>query len=347
MSLIPFAYSKDKEQLVDVHEVPRGLKCNCVCPSCGMRLEARQGEINIHHFSHHDKAKIECAYSFWVSIRDMAKQILKELKYLYLPNIEVFSNLHAPPYKNCNSIIQILEVKKGREGFDLILNTSSGSMSIFFITNEIGRNMTDQRSSYFTNTLILEIDLRSLGSRHRVIKKDNLRSLIQDNNFYKRIVQPIESFLCKDTAQENQLSSYSESDYYEMKRQKIDEIAKTSLETAGDDTPVNRHDSYEVIMRKLYLDPRGVTIKQKNTIKKMGEFYFSCINTYTTPSNEYLVLYEHDEFKYISYKGHFFAFANVDEIFIYYLFEDGNFIKISGSRNFESAYMKFLQYEVH
>lgn len=63
-SNIPYAFSQSLNRLVGVDEVERGLDCNCICPSCGMRLEARQGEINIHHFSHHDKAEVDCQYSF-------------------------------------------------------------------------------------------------------------------------------------------------------------------------------------------------------------------------------------------------------------------------------------------
>lgn len=98
MSLIPFAYSKALKRLVDVAEVPRGLACCCICPSCGMRLQARQGEVNEHHFSHYDKAQSKCEYSYWVSIRDMAKQILKEVKYIKIRQYDS-ANLQFIPYK--------------------------------------------------------------------------------------------------------------------------------------------------------------------------------------------------------------------------------------------------------
>ncbi len=36
----------------DISERERGLDCNCYCPHCHGRFEARLGEIRIHHFSH-------------------------------------------------------------------------------------------------------------------------------------------------------------------------------------------------------------------------------------------------------------------------------------------------------
>lgn len=70
--LIPFAKDIKTKQYVGIDEVPNGLACNCVCISCGMRLEARQGDEREHHFKHKNKAKKECKISYWVSIRSIA-----------------------------------------------------------------------------------------------------------------------------------------------------------------------------------------------------------------------------------------------------------------------------------
>ncbi len=84
MNKIPFALEDDTGQLVDVHEVPRGLQCGCICPSCDTPLQARQGEKNAWHFAHatrgtSDQTDQECEYSFYVSVTQMAKQLFAEL----------------------------------------------------------------------------------------------------------------------------------------------------------------------------------------------------------------------------------------------------------------------------
>ena len=92
---IPYAFSLDSHHLVGVDDVTQGLSCNCICPSCSMRLEAIQGDIKKHHFRHHDKATDDCEYSYWVSVRDLAKQIFRELKYIQCKNTPINSEKAA------------------------------------------------------------------------------------------------------------------------------------------------------------------------------------------------------------------------------------------------------------
>lgn len=101
-SLIPFALRVSDNQYVEVSEVPKGKNCNCICPSCEMPLQAKQGQIKEWHFAHHSfsykKVKEECEYSRWVSIIAMAKQI-----------IENIDSISTPAYKKVSSITGVLE----------------------------------------------------------------------------------------------------------------------------------------------------------------------------------------------------------------------------------------------
>ncbi|CAH1598314.1 conserved hypothetical protein [Vibrio jasicida] len=97
MALIPFGLKNGR--LVDISSVERGLKCGCVCPSCGQRLVARFGVEMIPHFAHDKNAESQgvntepCALSFWVALRLMIKQVANEQGYLKLkvPNLVVTS----------------------------------------------------------------------------------------------------------------------------------------------------------------------------------------------------------------------------------------------------------------
>ncbi|QPK62914.1 competence protein CoiA [Methylomonas sp. LL1] len=99
---IPFGLREKDQQFVDVYSVKNGKQCGCICPSCGTPLEARQGDINVWHFAHsnkkvYDKTKNECEYSFYLSLRLMARQVLGTKIKLKLPaykdNIEYFSGV--------------------------------------------------------------------------------------------------------------------------------------------------------------------------------------------------------------------------------------------------------------
>jgi hypothetical protein len=88
---IPFGLRESDESIVDVHAVKRGRACGCVCPSCRTPLIARQGEEKIWHFAHasrhvYDRTAQECDFSFYVSVRLMARQLIGSRLTLALPD---------------------------------------------------------------------------------------------------------------------------------------------------------------------------------------------------------------------------------------------------------------------
>ena len=81
--------------LRDAYEVPNGLGCGCVCPVCGARLVARQGEIVAWHFAHiYDRIGSEtddgCGET---TVHKVAKQVLLSSsgKTLHLPALPEYS----------------------------------------------------------------------------------------------------------------------------------------------------------------------------------------------------------------------------------------------------------------
>jgi hypothetical protein len=131
MPLIPFAFSKKLQKLVDVDEVPSGLACECICEFCKMQMQARKGDKNEHHFSHHEKALKECPYSYWVAIRSMARQILQEVHFLVVENKSIL-NLHSRlPFSKNSSVLKIFNAKKiTADSFEMKLYTSVGVIYI-------------------------------------------------------------------------------------------------------------------------------------------------------------------------------------------------------------------------
>ncbi len=70
--------------------VPRGKECGCICPSCKTPLIAKQGPEKQWHFAHasrdvYTQTKKECEYSFFVSVRLMARQIINSTLSIKLP----------------------------------------------------------------------------------------------------------------------------------------------------------------------------------------------------------------------------------------------------------------------
>jgi len=80
---LPFGFKDGR--MFEVLEVERGLACGCVCPECGQRLQANQGEKRTY-FSHDPKSKFtDCEGALETAIHKMAKQIISELKSLKVP----------------------------------------------------------------------------------------------------------------------------------------------------------------------------------------------------------------------------------------------------------------------
>jgi len=100
-SLIPFGFNSVDETFVDVREVPRGAKCGCICPSCKTPLIARQGKEKEWHFAHasrtvYQRTQKACEYSFYLSVRMMARQMIGDKLKIRLPEYKDVVSKYAP-----------------------------------------------------------------------------------------------------------------------------------------------------------------------------------------------------------------------------------------------------------
>jgi len=91
-------YGVKNGNIKHVDEVEQGLKCECVCPNCGEKLIARQGEINEHHFAH-VAAECNILIAQQTAIHLMAKEILAEYKIVKLPKYTIHSKSAFLPKK--------------------------------------------------------------------------------------------------------------------------------------------------------------------------------------------------------------------------------------------------------
>ena len=92
--------------LVDVSEVESGLACNCVCPECKGKLQARKGFKVTHYFAHDPSSNVHnCRSAFETSVHLMAKQILSEEMYINFPNLFMKVENNDDDGENKNRII--------------------------------------------------------------------------------------------------------------------------------------------------------------------------------------------------------------------------------------------------
>lgn len=84
-------------EFVSVYNVPTGIKCNCKCPECGGKLEAKNNSKTpdtilsknqkVAHFAHVD-AKL--CYAPETVVHSLAKKVLADTKKLKLPEYRVW-----------------------------------------------------------------------------------------------------------------------------------------------------------------------------------------------------------------------------------------------------------------
>lgn len=83
---IPFGWHVHSQKMVTVSEVANGNRCDCLCITCGVSLQARQGEVRAWHFAHSEET--ECLHGPEAAIHRMAKQMIIEKAALFVPKLK-------------------------------------------------------------------------------------------------------------------------------------------------------------------------------------------------------------------------------------------------------------------
>jgi len=220
-NLIPFALRISDQQYVDVSDVPKGKACGCICPSCEMPLQARQGRKNTWHFSHHsheyEEVEEECRFSKWVSIVAMAKQFIEKMDYISVPKYEKFNSetgllKEITPEKE-RIDLKDAEIKETLENIHVnaILKVKNKkeevySIGIIFSYPKMAQEISLSDLQKTKKVGLLEICLTNFdvwfptGTKNYNSLKDKIQ---QDNSIKKWLYHPNENtdeFGCFDTA---------------------------------------------------------------------------------------------------------------------------------------------------
>jgi len=123
-----------------------------------------------------------------VSIRDLAKQILRETKHLQCKNIpNTKKEVDKDIYKLY--LFELLEEKKMQEkfGMNIFFESNIGTVGIYFLTTE-KLNKDTKKQENIHNHHILEIDLTSI-QKMKSYTVDGLKNIIE-NQMCKRFILP-------------------------------------------------------------------------------------------------------------------------------------------------------------
>lgn len=188
-NLIPFGLHISSGRLLDISEVERGKACECVCPACKQRLVARFCVDRSDHFAHDKDSsdqgvnEIECSLSFYVAMRLMIKQCLREMPDLLdftIPPLEFnlgmkdrSGRLHEykhtvtePKQVNLRNVV----VETKLDTYDIDVASTLGDYVIALHFYYPGRERFSGEVD--SKVCLIEIDLTELDSIYRDFGKD-------------------------------------------------------------------------------------------------------------------------------------------------------------------------------
>ena len=180
LSLIPFGLRLSDQQFVDVSEVQRGRKCNCICPSCKTPLIARQGEINEWHFAHASKGvssetESECEYSFWLSVTLMAKQVIASASSIQLPSLTMYTSEGVEVKVSEQKLVLLdnveIESKVNSVLVDAMLKLGEYVIAVIFTTPH--KHVDDSMVSIISNDKLGVLEISLINAMEWLFRSNN------------------------------------------------------------------------------------------------------------------------------------------------------------------------------
>ena len=176
MNNYDLTYGQNKDgKLISINEALRGLDCGCTCPHCGMKLEAKKGQIRRHHFAHHNPnpnhgsnfisvCKRECYDS---TMHRLAEEIVEEEKCIMAPSYDRI------PAKTLTFESVEIEKRNDRKDLqpDIVGITSDGKRYQIEIRLSHPTNKEKQKKLIESRFLSMEVDIRQQPMDKEKLKK--------------------------------------------------------------------------------------------------------------------------------------------------------------------------------
>ncbi len=174
---IPFALRLSDGQLVEAGDVVAGRGCNCVCPSCGLGVVAKKGDVNEWHFAHdgHSEAIPHslCEVSFFSCCRQFVTDTvcrspglsIKTPDYVVEEKRHGFSTVGLKDFAARESVIKPSNLSKDSR-YDLVAHIACHT--IFIHLSYPDRKLPDLPTQGPEG--VLSIDLEFIARQYKEIK---------------------------------------------------------------------------------------------------------------------------------------------------------------------------------
>lgn len=237
---LKYGLDKETEKSRYIHEVQRGLLCNCKCPICGQDLVAKtKGEKRVPHFAHNNGAE-ECKGARMSMLHRLAQEILQEESKVLLPAYNGKFVQHDAKLQVFDDVTleELCKDEVSRRRPDCIGKVLSDGIEIWveiYCTNPINeerRADIKRREQY-----CIEIDLSDLLNTDYT--KESVRErLLNKSDDRKWICHPVWDKEEEDKEEEERLKKEAERKALEERQRAIDEaLRKGAIKTISEAKP--------------------------------------------------------------------------------------------------------------
>ena len=155
-------YGLQRDKLVHIDSVEKGLACNCVCPHCMGQLIAKKGEKRAKHFAHYKQA--DCNHGTETALHLMAKEIVANTRQVfvpYLPKTEYDQSQSGKVLTFENAVLE-KQLSQNVRG-DVVLNRGDSFLNVEIkVTHKVDDDKV--RELFNLGIPTIEIDLSDLKS---------------------------------------------------------------------------------------------------------------------------------------------------------------------------------------
>jgi predicted RNA-binding Zn-ribbon protein involved in translation (DUF1610 family) len=207
-----FAIDK-QNQIRSIDEVTRGLSCDCICPSCGEVVIARQGEVREWHFAH--ASTVECSTGAETALHLAAKQVILQHQGITIPGRTVTESLRladgrsgigevtrSEMWLNFNDVEAEMSFRNIRPDIVATLNNS-----YFFIEIAVTHFVDEEKKQLFyeLNLPTIEIDLASI--KETIWTWELLEEIVLKNTNHKKWINMLQYSQLQHEAKEIALAN--------------------------------------------------------------------------------------------------------------------------------------------
>lgn len=201
-SNIKLQYGLREDKIISINDISneqKGLKCNCYCPGCGMKLQARLGHGKRQpHFAHNNEA-CDAVIAHQSVLHILAKEIIQEEQKIGLPALKVSfneipkNNITAYYYELPNELIykttktvmceQVTLEKKISDIVPDVIVKISGRYCLIEIAVTHFVDETKAEKIKKIGLPVIEIDLSALSGIE--LSKDNVKKILLEESDLK------------------------------------------------------------------------------------------------------------------------------------------------------------------